>query len=148
MKLSLIIPCYNEEDTISHLYQELVRVSAEMPDYDFEYLFIDDGSKDNTLSIVENLAKNDNRITYIAFSKNFGKEAAMYAGFCNSTGDYVAVMDADMQDPPSLLPKMVEILESGEYDSVATRRVTRKGEPPVRSFCANMFYRIFKKASR
>lgn len=147
MKISLIIPCYNEEDSIIHLYHELVRVSEDMPNYDFEYLFIDDGSKDKTLSIIDDLAKKDNRILYIAFSKNFGKEAAMYAGFCNSTGDYVAVMDADMQDPPSLLPKMVEIIESGEYDSVATRRVTRKGEPPVRSFCANMFYRIFKRTS-
>ena len=147
MKLSLIIPCYNEQDSLSYLYEELVRVSESMPDYDFEYLFIDDGSKDKTLSIIEDLAQNDKRVVYIAFSKNFGKEAAMYAGFCNSTGDYVAVMDADMQDPPSLLPKMVQILESGEYDSVATRRVTRKGEPPVRSLCANMFYKIFKRAS-
>ncbi len=147
MKLSLIIPCYNEEGSLAPLYNELIRVSKEMADYDFEYIFVDDGSKDNTLSIIKDLAKNDNRITYIAFSKNFGKESAMYAGFCNSTGDYVAVMDADMQDPPALLPKMVEILESGEYDSVATRRVTRKGEPPMRSFFANMFYRIFKRVS-
>ena len=147
MKISLIIPCYNEEASLSTFYSELIKVSQQMATYEFEYLFIDDGSKDKTLSIIDDLAKKDNRILYIAFSKNFGKEAAMYAGFCNSTGDYVAVMDADMQDPPSLLPKMVEIIESGEYDSVATRRVTRKGEPPVRSFCANMFYRIFKRTS-
>ena len=147
MKLSLIIPCYNEEDSLMPLYNELVRVRDEMSSYDFEYIFVDDGSKDNTLSIIKDLSKEDENVTYIAFSKNFGKESAMYAGFCNSTGGYVAVMDADMQDPPSLLPKMVEILESGEYDSVATRRLDRKGEPPVRSFFANMFYRIFKHVS-
>lgn len=129
------------------LYNELTRVSQEMSSYEFEYIFVDDGSKDKTLSVIKDLSKNDGRVTYIAFSKNFGKEAAMYAGFCNSTGDYVAVMDADMQDPPSLLPKMVEILESGEYDSVATRRVDRKGEPPVRSLFANMFYMLFRRVS-
>ena len=147
MKLSLIIPCYNEEGSLTPLYNELIRVSKEMSSYDFEYIFVDDGSKDKTLEIIKDLAKNDERITYIAFSKNFGKESAMYAGFCNATGDYVAVMDADMQDPPALLPKMVEILESGEYDSVATRRVDRKGEPPVRSLFANIFYMLFKRVS-
>ena len=118
-----------------------------MEKYDFEFIFVDDGSKDKTLSILKDLSKNDERVTYISFSKNFGKEAAMYAGFCNSTGDYTAVMDADMQDPPSLLPEMVEILEKGEYDSVATRRVSRKGEPILRSFFANCFYKIMKRSS-
>ncbi len=148
MKISLIIPCYNEEQSLNPLYEELKKVSSEMADYEFEYIFVDDGSKDSTLSIIKDFSTSDNRVTYISFSKNFGKEAAMYAGFCNATGDYTAVMDADMQDPPSLLPQMIEILEKGDYDSVATRRVTRKGEPPVRSFFANMFYRVFNHTTK
>lgn len=147
MKISLIVPCYNEEESLSPFYSELNRVTAEMAEYDFEILFIDDGSKDKTLSILKDLAKKDERVKYISFSKNFGKEAAMYAGFCNSTGDYTAVMDADMQDPPALLKDMVKILESGEYDSVATRRQTRKGEPKIRSFFARMFYKVMGKIS-
>lgn len=147
MKISLIIPCYNEEEALPPLYEELNRVSSEMSDYEFEMLFIDDGSKDATLNILQSFAKEDDRVKYIALSRNFGKEAAMYAGFCNATGDYTAVMDADMQDPPSLLPEMVKILEGGEYDSVATRRVSRKGEPKVRSFFARCFYKIMNKVS-
>ena len=147
MKISLIIPCYNEEASLALFYSELISVKKELSNYEFEYLFIDDGSYDSTLSIIKNLAQNDESVSYISFSKNFGKEAAMYAGFCNSTGDYVAVMDADMQDPPSLLPKMVEILESGEYDSVATRRVSRSGESKSRSFFANLFYKVFNRTS-
>ena len=146
-KISLIIPCYNEEESLPPLYAELKRVTAEMTEYTFEMLFVDDGSKDKTLSILKDMAKEDDRVKYISFSRNFGKEAAMYAGFCNVTGDYAAVMDADMQDPPALLPKMMEIIKGGEYDSVATRRVTRKGEPKIRSFFANMFYKIMKKIS-
>ena len=146
--ISLIIPCYNEEEGLAILYPELVRVSSQMEaGYDFEFLFIDDGSRDRTLEAILSLAKQDERVKYISFSRNFGKEAAMYAGFCNAKGDYVTVMDSDMQDPPSLLPQMVEILEQGEYDSVATRRVTRKGEPPIRSFFARMFYKIINKIS-
>lgn len=148
MKISLIIPCYNEEQSLNPLYDELKKVSNDMTGYEFEYIFIDDGSKDKTLDIIKGFATNDDRVKYIAFSKNFGKESAMFAGFCNSTGDYTAVMDADMQDPPSLLPSMVEILQSGEYDSVATRRVTRKGEPPVRSFFAKNFYRVFNHSTK
>lgn len=147
MKISLIIPCYNEEESLLPFYTELNSVSKDMEEYDFEMLFIDDGSKDKTLSILKDLAKNDNRVKYISFSKNFGKEAAMYAGFCNSTGDYTAVMDADMQDPPALLKEMVKLLESGEYDSVATRRQTRKGEPKIRSFFARAFYKVMGKIS-
>ena len=147
MKISLIIPCYNEEEALPPLYDELNRVSAEMSEYEFEMLFIDDGSKDATLDILQKYARDDKRVKYISLSRNFGKEAAMYAGFCNATGDYTAVMDADMQDPPSLLPEMVKILESGEYDSVATRRVSRKGEPKVRSFFARCFYKIMNKVS-
>ena len=147
MKISLIIPCYNEEESLLPFYTELNRVSNEMADYEFEMLFIDDGSRDKTLSILKDLASNDKRVKYISFSKNFGKEAAMYAGFCNSTGDYTAVMDADMQDPPALLLDMVKILENGEYDSVATRRQTRTGEPKIRSFFARAFYKIMNKIS-
>ena len=147
MKISLVIPCYNEEESLPIFYDELKKVASEMSDYEFEMLFIDDGSKDRTLPLLQEFAKDDERVKYIAFSRNFGKEAAMYAGFCNSSGDYTAVMDADMQDPPSLLPEMVKILEEGEYDSVATRRTTRKGEPKVRSFFARMFYKIMNKVS-
>ncbi len=147
MKISLIVPCYNEAEALPTFYDELDRVTKEMQNYEFELLFIDDGSKDKTLEILKEKAKEDNRVKYISFSRNFGKEAAMYAGFCNVTGDYAAIMDADMQDPPSLLPKMMEILETGEYDSVATRRQTRKGEPKVRSFFARRFYKLMKRIS-
>ncbi len=146
-KISLIIPCYNEEESLSPLYEELKRVTAEMSEYAFEMLFIDDGSKDKTLSIIKDIAREDARVKYISFSRNFGKEAAMYAGFCNVSGDYAAVMDADMQDPPALLPEMMQIIKGGEYDSIATRRVSRKGEPKLRSFFANSFYKLMKKIS-
>ena len=147
MDFSLIIPCYNEEAGLGILYKALTEVSAKMSEYDFEYLFINDGSKDSTLDLITEFADGDPRVKYISFSRNFGKEAAMYAGFCNAKGDYVTVMDSDMQDPPSLLPQMVEILEQGEYDSVATRRVTRAGEPPIRSFFARAFYKIINRIS-
>lgn len=114
---------------------------------DFEILFINDGSRDKTLQILRRAAQEDKRIRYISFARNFGKEAAMYAGFQNCTGDYAAVMDADMQDPPSLLPEMYQALQSGEYDSVAKRRVTRKGEPPIRSFFARCFYKLINRIS-
>ena len=145
--ISLIIPCYNEEAGLGILYKALTEVSAKMSEYDFEYLFINDGSKDSTLDLITEFADGDPRVKYISFSRNFGNEAAMYAGFCNAKGDYVTVMDSDMQDPPSLLPQMVEILEQGEYDSVATRRVTRAGEPPIRSFFARAFYKIINRIS-
>ncbi|SHJ51857.1 glycosyltransferase family 2 protein [Hespellia stercorisuis] len=144
-KVSIIIPCYNEEEVLNIFYQEMKRVMDSMPEYAFELLFINDGSKDGTLSIMRKLGEEDKRVVYISFSRNFGKEAAMYAGFCNATGDYVAVMDADLQDPPALLPEMVKCLEEEDYDSVATRRVTRKGEPPIRSFFARMFYKIINR---
>ncbi len=146
-KISLIIPCYNEEESLQPFYAELKRVTGEMAEYDFEILFIDDGSKDKTLSLLKDMAATDKRVRYLSFSRNFGKEAAMYAGFCNVTGDYAAVMDADMQDPPALLPQMMEIIKGGEYDSVATRRVSRKGEPKIRSFFARTFYKLMKKIS-
>ena len=125
-KITLIIPCYNEQEVLGILYEELKRVTSQMKQYVFELLFVNDGSKDDTLKILREMAEQDERVIYYSFSRNFGKEAAMYAGFCNATGDYVAVMDADMQDPPSLLPEMMSYLESGEYDSVATRRVSRQ----------------------
>ncbi len=146
-KISLIIPCYNEEEALPPFYEELSRVSAEMSEYAFEFLFINDGSKDKTLQLLKDFAEKDERVKYISFSRNFGKESAMYAGFCNATGDYTAVMDADMQDPPSLLPKMMQIIKEQDYDSVATRRVTRKGEPKIRSFFARMFYKLMGKIS-
>lgn len=143
--IGLIIPCYNEEQTLPILYPELCRVADEMAGHEFEFLFVDDGSRDGTLKILRELAAKDSRVKYLSFSRNFGKEAAMYAGFCNVRGDYVAVMDADMQDPPSLLKDMLAYLESGEYDSVATRRVTRKGEPPIRSMFARIFYKLMNR---
>lgn len=139
--LSLIIPCYNEEEALPIFYKAAVTVLQSMQ-YDYEMIYIDDGSRDNTLKILRELALKDNHIIYLSFSRNFGKEAAMYAGFCNAKGDYIAVMDADMQDPPSLLPEMIKILESGEYDSVATRRENRKGEPPIRSWFAKNFIKL------
>lgn len=145
--VSIIIPCYNEEPTLHILYNALTQMSDSLKEYKFEYLFVNDGSKDNTLNILKELAKKDERVIYLSLSRNFGKEAAMYAGFCNAKGEYITTMDADMQDPPSLLPKMLEIIESGEYDSVATRRVSRKGEPPIRSFFARLFYKIINKIS-
>lgn len=149
-KLSCIIPCYNEEAALPYFLQEIRKVADNMSttfQLDFEILFINDGSRDKTLQILRQAAHEDKRIRYISFARNFGKEAAMYAGFQNCKGDYAAVMDADMQDPPSLLPEMYQALQSGEYDSVATRRVTRKGEPPIRSFFARCFYKLINSIS-
>lgn len=144
--VSLIVPCYNEEEALPIFYRETVKVLEGM-DVDYELLIVDDGSKDRTYEVALELAEKDDHVKYISFSRNFGKEAAMYAGFCNAKGDYVAVMDADMQDPPSLLPQMYAILEEGKYDSVATRRVTRKGESKLRSFFAKLFYKIINMIS-
>ncbi len=149
-KISCIIPCYNEEAALPYFLREIRKVADQMSATDpvlFEILFVNDGSKDRTLEILREAAKEDARVRYISFSRNFGKEAAMYAGFKNVTGDYAAVMDADMQDPPSLLPEMYRALQSGEYDSVATCRADRKGEPPIRSFFARCFYKIINQIS-
>lgn len=146
-KISVVIPCYNEEDVLDIFYNEINRVSAEMTEYDFQFIFVDDGSQDNTLEVMKSLSNKDDRVVFISLSRNFGKESAMFAGLSNADGDYVAIMDADMQDPPALLPQMADALESGEYDSVATRRVSRAGEPPVRSFFARLFYKIINKIS-
>ena len=145
--VTLIVPCYNEEASLPIFYDAVCDVAAQLPQYAVSMLFINDGSKDGTLPILRELAQKDERVRYFSLSRNFGKEAAMYAGFCNAKGDYVCVMDADMQDPPSLLPQMLSILETEAYDSVATRRVTRDGEPPIRSFFARMFYRIINRIS-
>lgn len=144
--ISLIVPCYNEEQALPLFYEEAKRVLSGMG-MDYELIFVNDGSKDKTQDILEDVASRDSHVIYLSFARNFGKESAMYAGFCNANGDYVAVLDADLQDPPSLLPKMLSILESGEYDSVATRRVDRKGEPPVRSWFARKFYKLINKYS-
>lgn len=145
-QLTLIIPCYNEEESLPIFYKEVSAILDKI-DYEKELIFINDGSTDNTLAILKNLAQNDPYVSFLSFSRNFGKEAAMYAGFCNATGDYVAVMDADMQDPPKLLPKMLNILQTGEYDSVATRRINRVGEPRMRSWFAKQFYQIINRIS-
>ena len=144
--LSIIVPCYNEEQALPIFYHEVTKVLSSM-DVDYELLLINDGSKDDTLGVMRTLSASDEHIRYFSFSRNFGKEAAMYAGFCNSKGDLTAVMDSDMQDPPSLLPKMVEIISTGEYDSVATRRVSRAGEPRIRSWFARGFYRLINRIS-
>ena len=146
-RVSLIVPCFNEQEALPLFYRETAAVMDSLPEYEFEVLLVNDGSRDRTLEVMRELAQKDPRIRYLSFSRNFGKEAAMYAGFCNAKGDYVAVMDADLQDPPSLLPRMLELLQDGEYDSVATRRANREGEPPVRSFFARMFYRIINHIS-
>lgn len=147
--LSVIVPCYNEEENIRDFYDELMKNESffRNRDMDVEILYIDDGSKDRTVENVKKLAREDGRVHLVSFSRNFGKEAAIYAGLQKAKGDYAVMMDCDLQDPPSLLPEMFRYIDEG-YDSVATRRVTRKGEPLIRSFFARMFYRIINKISR
>lgn len=147
--LSVIVPCYNEEENVSYFYGEFIKHTDFLKDQDtdFEILYVDDGSGDRTVQEVKKLHEADGRVHLLSFSRNFGKEAAMYAGLQKSKGDYVVIMDADLQDPPALLQEMFAYMEEG-YDSVATRRVSRKGEPPVRSFFARMFYRMMKKISK
>jgi len=147
-KISVIVPCYNEEEVLPLFYQEVTRVAGLMGGYAFEFLFVDDGSRDGTMKVLRELAAQDERVKYVSFSRNFGKEAAMYAGFTHASGDYVAVMDADLQDPPALLPEMMAAIREEGYDSVATRRVTRKGEPPIRSFFARCFYKLMRRISK
>ena len=147
-KISVIVSCYNEEQSIPLFYEEMSRVATEMNKVDFEFMFVDDGSKDKTLEIVKDLSMKDKRVKYLSFSRNFGKEAAMMAGLENVTGDYITLMDADLQDPPAMLPEMYRIIKEEDYDQVGTRRVTRKGEPPIRSFFARQFYKIINKMSK
>ena len=147
-KITVVVPCYNEEKAIPIFYKEIDKVSKKMKGITFEFIFIDDGSRDDTLTVCRDLAKKDKRVRYISFSRNFGKEAGIYAGLEASTGDYVTLMDVDLQDPPELLPKMYNYIKEKGYDSVGTRRVTRKGEPPVRSFFARIFYKLINKMSK
>ena len=146
-KLTLIIPCYNEAEALPLFKAELNKIIVQLTNYNTEVLLVNDGSSDQTLTVMKEICASDSHYKYISFSRNFGKEAAMYAGFCNSDGDYTAVMDADMQDPPSLLPEMLNCLETEDYDSVATRRVSRIGEPPIRSFFARKFYKLINRIS-
>lgn len=146
-RVSIVVPCYNEEKAIKIFYNEITKIEKAMPSFAFEFIFIDDGSKDSTLEIMKELHKADSRVKYISFSRNFGKESAIYAGLLHSDGDYTALMDVDLQDPPSLLPEMMKYIVEDGYDSVATRRVDRKGEPVIRSFTARRFYHLINKIS-
>lgn len=145
--VSVVIPCYNEEEAVPLFYEAFLRDTQGMP-VAFELLFVDDGSRDGTLCRLEQLSQKDERVHYLSFSRNFGKESAMFAGMEAATGDYVAIMDVDLQDPPSLLPRMLEAIQNEGYDCVASRRVTRKGEPPIRSFFARAFYRLINRISK
>lgn len=152
MKLvSVVVPCYNEEEVLPMFYEEIIKVTNEMKaehsDLEFEFLFINDGSKDRTLEIFRELADKDKRVRYISLSRNFGKESGMYAGLKNAGGDYVVVMDADLQHPPEFIPQMYNYVKNGEYDCATTRRVSRNGESKVRSWFARLFYKIMNKIS-
>ncbi len=149
--ISIIVPCYNEAEAVPYFYDAIEKQAAVMRDkygIDFEYIFIDDGSRDDTLTVLKAYAEKDSRVKYISFSRNFGKEAAMYAGLEASRGDYTAIMDADLQDPPYMLSDMYEAVKNEGYDCAATRRVSRKGEPILRSFFARRFYKIMSKISK
>lgn len=147
--LSVVVPCYNEEDNVPYFYEELLKQEDKLAamDAEMEIIYIDDGSRDRTVAEVRNLREKDERVHLVSFSRNFGKEAGIYAGLQKAKGDYVVLMDADLQDPPSLLPEMLSYVKQG-YDSVATRRVSRKGEPPIRSFFARRFYALMKVISK
>lgn len=149
--ISIIVPCYNEEESLPLFYDVIVKQAELMKnkfDTDFEFIFVNDGSRDNTLDIIKSLSQKDERVKYISFSRNFGKEAAMYAGMKSASGDFTAIMDADLQDPPSLLEEMYRFITEENYDCVATRRTTRKGEPHIRSFFARCFYKLINKISK
>ncbi|MDO4295784.1 MAG: glycosyltransferase family 2 protein [bacterium] len=146
--LSIVVPCLNEEAALPLFFEETQKVLVTLREqYRYEMIFVDDGSKDGTLQVLRALAEKQQEVRYLSFSRNFGKEAAMYAGMEHAKGDYVVIMDADLQDPPALLPQMLQALEEEGYDSVATRRVSRQGEPPIRSFFARMFYKIINRMS-
>ena len=147
-KISIVIPCYNEQEAIPIFYSAIIKMAEALPQVGMEFLFVNDGSKDESLTEMKELAAKDQRVKYVSFSRNFGKEAAMYAGLSYASGDYMAIMDVDLQDPPELLPEMYRIITTEDYDCVATRRVTRKGEPPIRSFFARRFYRLMHKLSK
>lgn len=148
-KISIIVPCYNEEEAMPIFYKEITKVADKMKKKaDFEFIFVNDGSKDKTLEVARELSDKDKRVRYVSFSRNFGKEAGMLAGLEASRGDYVAIMDVDLQDPPALIEEMYDTLKEGVYDCVATRRVSRDGEPPVRSFFAELYYKLINKISK
>ena len=146
--LSIVVPCYNEEASIESFYRAVMAELMKMPEVDYEFVLVDDGSKDDTLLKMEELHRKDRRVKFVAFSRNFGKEAALLAGLEHAKGDYVVVMDVDLQDPPALLLEMYRGLESGKYDVVAARRISRAGEPPIRSFFARKFYKLINKMSK
>lgn len=146
--LSVVVACYNEEEALPYFYKEISKVAKKMNQLEFEFVFVNDGSKDNTLEVLKKFHQKDKRVRYLSFSRNFGKEAAMYAGLEHSRGDYITLMDADLQDPPALLEEMYHYIIEEGYDCVGTRRVTRKGEPPIRSFFARMFYKIINRLSK
>ncbi|CZR10259.1 Glycosyltransferase involved in cell wall bisynthesis [Trichococcus flocculiformis] len=145
--ISIIVPCYNEEEMLPIFYEEIDKISKIMDYVTFEFIFVNDGSKDKTLKKLKELSKRDSRIQYYSFSRNFGKEAALFAGLEHSKGDYVAVMDVDLQDPPELLPEMYRLIQDEEYDCIGTRRKDREGEPVIRSFFARGFYRLINRIS-
>ena len=151
INLSVVVPCYNEEATLPLFYEEMKKQISALLETgmleDYEFVFVDDGSADSTAFLLRNLANQEDKIRYIILSRNFGKEAAIFAGLQKASGTYAVVMDADLQDPPSLVPQMLEAVSSGEFDCAGTRRVTRKGEPPIRSFFARYFYRFMAKLS-
>ena len=145
-EISLVVPCHNEEEALPYFYREFKNVTGQLEEYEIELILINEGSRDDTLRVMKGLAEMDSCVKYVSLSRNFGKEAAIYAGFEYASGDYIAVLDADLQDPPALLPQMMKEIKNG-YDSVATRRVTRKGEPPIRSFFAHCFYKLINRIS-
>lgn len=147
-KVSIIVPCYNEEETLELFYEEISKVALGMNEVEFEIIFVNDGSKDNTMDKIRHIVAKDPSVRYVSFSRNFGKEAAIYAGLEHATGEFVAIMDADLQDPPFLLPEMYDAVINEGCDSVATRRISRKGEPPIRSFFARCFYKLMNKISQ
>lgn len=147
-RISIVVPCYNEEEAVPIFYAAISQVFETLSAEELELIFVNDGSKDRTLQSIKELAKVDQCVKYVDFSRNFGKEAAMYAGMQYASGEYIAIMDADLQDPPELLPQMLQGIRREGYDCVATRRVSRRGEPPIRSFFARMFYRMMRKISR
>lgn len=144
--ISIVVPCYNEQESVSIFYKEIVKLfENNLTDYNYELIYINDGSKDNTLKEILKISEGDENVKYISFSRNFGKESALYAGLENATGDYIAVMDVDLQDPPEMIIDMVKGIEEDGYDVVGCRRTSRKGEPPIRSFFAKQFYKIINK---
>ena len=146
-KISIVVPCFNEEEALPVFYREMKRQEKKMKNVSFEYILVDDGSHDHTLDVMKMLSLKDESVYYLSFSRNFGKEAAMYAGLSKASGDYVTIMDADLQDPPFLLKEMYSSIVEEGYDCVGTRRVTRRGEPRIRSFFARQFYKIINRLS-